>query len=144
MNAKLTYLLASFILLSTSIEAESKMVTIEDIYREMKIFETKTEERFKAIDNRFEQVDKRFEQVNKRFDDLINFLWIISGIFTTIMVFVIGFAYWDRNTTIRKAKEETIKDIETNRLPAKLLKALQELAKNNKKLAEILRQFNLL
>ena len=48
-----------------------------------------------------EQVDKRFEQMN-------NFLWIITGIFTTLTVSVIAFAWWDRRTIIREAKRQTL------------------------------------
>ena len=47
-----------------------------------------------------EQTDKRFEQVNKRFDQIMNFLWILTAIFTTLTATVIGFAYWDRRTII--------------------------------------------
>lgn len=64
------------------------------------------------IDKRFDQIDKRFEQIDKRFGDMFNFLWILTGIFTTLTVSVIGFAYWDRRTMISKAKEETIEEIE--------------------------------
>ena len=59
------------------------------------------------VDKRFEQVDKRIselrEDVNKRFEEMINFLWMLVGIFTTLTAVVIGFAYWDRRTIIRKA-----------------------------------------
>ena len=113
------------------------------------------DKRFEQVDKRFEQVDKRFEelrddmnkrfeQVDKRFDQMFTFLWILTGIFTTLTVSVIGFAYWDRRTMIRKAKEETMEEIERHGLSANLLKVLRELAKEDSKLAGILRQFNLL
>ncbi|MBI3583865.1 MAG: hypothetical protein HY096_07945 [Nitrospinae bacterium] len=54
------------------------------------------------------EIDKRFEQVDKRFEQMFNFLWIITGIFTAIMVGNIGFAYWDRRTIIKKAKDELL------------------------------------
>ena len=50
------------------------------------------------IDKRFEQIDKRFEQVDKRFEDMFNFLYILAGIFTSLVAVVIGFGYWDRRT----------------------------------------------
>jgi len=43
-----------------------------------------------------EQVDKRFEQVDKRFEQMMNFLWMLVAIFTTLTGVVIGFAYWDK------------------------------------------------
>ena len=58
------------------------------------------------MDERFEQVDKRFEQVNNRFDDMSNFFYILTGIFTTIMVANIGFAFWDRRTVIRRRERK--------------------------------------
>ncbi|WP_210534629.1 hypothetical protein [Thermosulfurimonas marina] len=59
-----------------------------------------------------EQVDKRFEQVNQQFEQLFTFLWIITGIFTALVVAVIGFAYWDRRTIIRRAREEAVEEVE--------------------------------
>jgi len=56
------------------------------------------DKRFDQIDKRFEQVDKRFEQVDKRFGDMFNFLYILAGIFTSLVAVVIGFGYWDRRT----------------------------------------------
>ncbi len=56
------------------------------------------DKRFEQIDKRFEQIDKRFEQVNNRFNDMFNFLWILTGIFTTLTASVIAFAWWDRKT----------------------------------------------
>ena len=55
------------------------------------------------VDKRFEQVDKRFEQVNRELDRLVN---IIVGVFAgqiALVGAVIGFAWWDRRTVIRKA-----------------------------------------
>ncbi len=57
-------------------------------------------------------MDKRFEDVNKRFDEIINFLWILTAIFTTLTATVIGFAYWDRRTIIKKSRDEAIEAIE--------------------------------
>ncbi len=89
-------------------------------------------------------VDKRFEQVDKRFGDIITFMSIITGIFTAIMVANIGFAYWDRKTIIRKAKIESIEEIEKSGKLKDIIYALRELAKKNPEVAEILQKFRLL
>lgn len=143
--------LCYFILFHAQLKADDASITNEEIYRELKIFEAKTDERFKAIDQRFEQIDKRFEQIDKRFEDvnsrfgdMFTLLWIITGIFTTLTSVVIAFAYWDRRTIIKKAKEETIEEIERVGLSARLLSALRELSKEDRKLADILKRFNLL
>ena len=60
----------------------------------------------KRFEQRFEQVDKRFEQIDKRFDQMTSFFYILAGIFTSLVVAVIGFGYWDRRTIIREARRE--------------------------------------
>jgi len=96
------------------------------------------------VDKRFEQVDKRFEQVDKRFEEIITFMGILAAVFTAMMVGTIGFAYWDRQTMIKKAKEDTIYEIEKEGRLRNLIMALRELAKTDSKIADTLRQFNLL
>ena len=130
------------------IELRVKMTEIDKRFEQVdKRFE-QVDKRFEELredmNKRFEQVDKRFEQVDKRFEQMFNFLWIITGIFTAIMVGNIGFAYWDRRTIIKKAKDETIGEIEKEGRVRDLINALREVAKNNQEIAKILRQFNLL
>jgi len=93
------------------------------------------------IDKQFEQ---RFEQVDKRFDQLTQFLYILAGIFTSLVVAVIGFAYWDRRTIIREARREAIEFIEKEGMLRRVLDALKEFSREDKRLAEALRRFNLL
>ena len=118
-------------------EDRDRLIRLEAKFEEI-------DKRFEQIDKRFGQIDKRFEQVNKRIDDLITFLWIITGIFTAIMVANIGFAYWDRRTIIRKAKEETIAEIEREGRLKDLINALRELAKTDSALEKVLKQFHLM
>ena len=137
------------------LEIEKRQAVLEAQFRE---FKESVDKRFEEVNKRFEEVDKRFEQVDKRFgelrgdmnarfDQLYTFLWIITAIFTALVVAVIGFAYWDRRTIIRKAREETIEEVErlyeVSRL-RELLKALRELAREDRRLAEVLRNFGLL
>jgi len=125
-------------------EDRDRLIRLEAKFEEIdKRFE-QIDKRFEQIDKRFEQIDKRFEQVNKRIDELITFLWIITGIFTAIMVANIGFAYWDRRTIIRKAKEETIAEIEREGRLKDLINALRELAKTDSALEKVLKQFHLM
>ena len=106
------------------------------------------DKRFEQVDKRFEQVDKRFEELredmNKRFEQILTFLWIISGIFTALVVALIGFLFWDRRTLIEKAEERVIKKIEKEGRLIDLIGALRELAKSNPEIAKVLKQFNLL
>ena len=50
------------------------------------------------------KIDKRFEQVDKRFEQMMDFLKILSAIFTSLVIAVIGFAYWDRRTIIKNVQ----------------------------------------
>ncbi len=119
-----------------------------EIKREMDLrFEAlhrEIDKRFEQVDKRFEQVDKRFEQINKQFEQMLTFLWILAGIFTTLTAVVIGFAYWDRRTIIRQARDEAIERIEKEGRLQDFIRALRAFARKNSEFAEILRQFNLL
>jgi hypothetical protein len=87
---------------------------------------------------RFSAVDKQFEgfrlEMNARFDQLFSFLWAIIGIFTTMMVSVFGFAFWDRKLSLAPMKRENLKT----------LNALREYAEHQPKLREILKNAGLL
>ena len=100
------------------------------------------------IDKRFEQVDKRLSELrqdmNERFDQMTDFLYILAGIFTSLVAVVIGFAYWDRRTIIREARREAIEFIEKEGILRRVLDALRELSREDNRLADALRRFNLL
>jgi len=68
---------------------------------------------------------------------------MIVGIFTTLTASVIGFAYWDRKTIIKKAREETIETLEREGKLKKLIDALREKAKTDKELEAILKKYGL-
>jgi len=133
------FLIISFTFLSASVLLAQDGFTQKD--REL-LIELKV--KMGEIDKRFEQIDKRFEQIDKRFEQMMDFLKILSAIFTSLVIAVIGFAYWDRRTIIKKAKEETIAEIEKEGRLRDLIMALRELAQRHPELAELLKQFHLL
>ncbi len=113
------------------------------------------DKRFEQIDKRFEQIDKRFEQMDKRFSELredmnnrfeqmMAFLWILAAIFTTLTGVVIGFAYWDRRTIIKKARDEAIETIEKEGRLRDLINALRMLAQEDRRVANVLKSFRLM
>jgi len=139
--------IVTFLILSVAITGSSyaKEVAFTQEDRERLIRLEVTVKEFKeSVDKRFEQIDKRFEEIDRRLDQMTTFLWIITGIFTSITIANIGFAYWDRRTIIRRAKEEAIAEIEREGRVRDLILALRELARTDEKVAKILRQFNLL
>ena len=100
--------------------------------------------RFEDMNKRFEDINKRFEDMNRRFDQMMNFLWILTAIFTTLTATVIGFAYWDRRTIIRRARDEAIEIIEKEGRLRDFIRALRELAKREPQVRSVLEQYNLL
>lgn len=120
-------------------------------------------ERFKQVDNRFEQVDKRFgelrsdmnnrfEQVDKRFEQMMDFLYILTSIFVSLIAVVIGFAYWDRRTILYKVREEVREITKDDRKLIKEIRlrldqlqgALQKMATISPEFKDILTQMRLL
>ena len=73
-------------------------------------------------------------EMSARFDQLFNFLWAIIGIFTTMMVSVFGFAFWDRKLSLAPIKREN----------ARTLEVLREYAEHQPKLREILKNAGLM
>ena len=145
----------SFAFGMTPAEEKKLFQDIAEIKATLKVFMEQTDKRFRElredmnkrfelIDKRFEQMDKRFEDMNRRFDQMMNFLWILTAIFTTLTATVIGFAYWDRRTIIRRARDEAIEIIEKEGRLRDFIKALRELAKREPQVRSVLEQFNLL
>ena len=116
------------LLLPIIVKAEVKEIpfTLDDRDRIIR-----TEQKIEAVKT---EMTARFEGVDKRFDQLFNFLWAIIGIFTTMMVSVFGFAFWDRKLSLAPLKRED----------EKLKSVLMEYSRSQPKLAEILRNAGML
>jgi hypothetical protein len=94
------------------------------------------------------ELSVRVDEMDKRFDQLISFLWMIVGIFTTIAAVTISLTIWDRTTSIRPftSKISTVEQniSENSALLQRLLESLRNLARDDPKVARVLRQFHLL
>ena len=154
MKKILSYILLFYFLITVPCFGEKTGFTQEDRERlvrleaTLKVFMQQVDKRFEQVDKRFtelrEDMNKRFEQVDKRFEQMMNFLWMLVGIFTTLTGVVIGFAYWDRRTIVRKARDEAIEAIEKEGRLSDLIMALRKLASEEKRVAVVLRSFGLL
>ena len=97
--------------------------------------DVKIDSKVNALDAKIDsKVDRLRSEMNARFDQLFNFLWAIIGIFTTMMVSVFGFAFWDRKLSLAPVKRENLKT----------LNALRDFAEHQPKLREILKNAGLL
>ncbi len=120
------------ILLPQILKAELKEIpfTIDDRDRLIR-----TEQKVEAVDAKIDmKVDGLHSEMTARFDQLFNFLWAIIGIFTTMMVSVFGFAFWDRKLSLAPLRKEN----------EKTLMVLRDYAKHQPKLLEILKNAGLL
>ena len=103
--------------------------------------------RFEDMNKRFEDINKRFEDINKRLDSMLKLMgWIIAGLFGLVAAFG-ALLIWDRKSTIKAATQEIEESLDRKFEISKfkeLLRALRELAKTDKRLEAILKQFNLL
>ena len=100
-------------------------------------------------------LNQRIDDVNRRIDDLFTLTLSLSGIMATLIAGLFGYIVWDRRTMmkpIQEKVEQLEKDFnreldlhhEHGSLPARLIKALRELARTDEKLAAVLRSFSLL
>lgn len=108
-------------------------------------------QRFIAVDQRFIAVDQRFEAIERRLDFIQQLMLVtIAGIFG-----LIGFIIWDRYSTLRpmdmrlrRLEEDLERDLELQSPEGskltRLIHALRELAREDKKVEAILRSFSLL
>jgi len=139
-------ILISLLLIPFLAKANVKEVvyTLDDrdrmIRTEQKVESIKSEmnARFESVDKQFvgirSEMNTRFEAIDKRFDQLFNFLWAIIGIFTTMMVSIFGFAFWDRKLSLAPLKKED----------QRIVAVLVDFAKTQPKLTEILKNAGLL
>jgi hypothetical protein len=88
-----------------------------------------------ALDSKIDtKMDSLHSEMDARFDQLFNFLWAIIGIFTTMMISVFGFAFWDRKLSLAPLKKQD----------QKILSVLTDYAKSQPKLLEIMKNAGLL
>jgi hypothetical protein len=130
---KIRIIIGIFIIfLPMMLKAELKEIpfTIDDRDRIIR-----TEQKVEAVDAKIDmKVDGLRSEMTARFDQLFNFLWAIIGIFTTMMVSIFGFAFWDRKLSLDPLKREN----------EKTLMVLRDYAKQQPKLYEILKNAGLL
>ena len=120
---------------------------------------TKLEAGQAALNQRISDLDQKLSQ---RIDDLtatvnnlFNLTLTLFATLVTLIAGLFGYIIWDRRTMMKPIQEKVERlERDFNReldlhndhgsLPARLIKALRELAKTDEKLAAILRTFSLL
>ncbi len=148
MKRRMVLLLSLFLLFTsqslafTPKEERQIIKDLTEIKTTLHLFMEQTNKRFEEIDKRFEMMftymnkrfedmNKRFEEINKRLEQLYTFLWIITGIFTSMLVAIIAFALWDRQTIVKRARDEALE---------RIISVLRDLAREDQRVAEALRK----
>ena len=107
--------------------------TLEDRDRIIKI-QIKMDERFESINTRFESQQRQLDDLKTQLDDLKTLFYWGFGILFSLMLFLLGFIIWDRRTAMEPVRERT----------QSLILTLREYAKEQPKLADILRSYGLM
>ncbi|GIX42292.1 MAG: hypothetical protein KatS3mg129_2025 [Leptospiraceae bacterium] len=118
--------------------------TLEDKERLIRV-----EEGLKAVNQRIDSLEKSLNQridgleisLNRRIDDLYQLMLVLIGAIIAQTIGVIGFVLWDRRTAISPVIRKT-KELEEDN--EKIHKVLKEMAKNDNKIANILKQAGIL
>ncbi|MBF0629253.1 MAG: hypothetical protein HQL91_13640 [Magnetococcales bacterium] len=102
----------------------------------------------KRIEDINQSLSKRIDDLTKRVDDLTHMIVTLFGSLLGIITAFIGFILWDRRTMMKpfeeklKANHEKLQENAT--LLDHLLLALRDLAREDQKLAAVLRNFSLM
>ena len=135
-----------FVLFAASVFSQTKEVhfTLDDRDRIIKT-EQKIESLRNEMNTRFEvmeaKFDSKFESQRRQLDDIKTLFYWGFGILITLMVFMMGYIIWDRRTALNPVREKTFS---LSNRTEKLEKALIELSKTDKRLAEVLSTFGIL
>ena len=89
-------------------EDRERMVRMEERSLQM---EKRLGELHADMNQRFEQMQVATDQ---RFEQMMLTLQIIAAVFTAFFLAMLGYAWWDRRTIIRKAREDTLETLERN------------------------------
>lgn len=126
--------------------------TQEDRDRLIRV-ETKLDAMEKRVDQRFEQMDKRFDNIQTQIAQINQYILALLG---SIFILV-GFVWWDRRTTINQVKlemkeeiksevkQEVDKKVDSYKLQKldELFSIIEEMAKNDPKIKEIMERHHL-
>ena len=102
---KITFFLLIFLPSLSMAETKEIPFTFDDRDRIIR-----TEQKVEALNVKIDtKIDGLHSEMNARFDQLFGFLWAIIGVFTTMMISIFGFAFWDRKLSLAPMKKENKK-----------------------------------
>lgn len=145
MKRKNKIILTTFLLIATSVSFNMKTLAVDVAPRitDREIIES------------LAVLKQGQSDLNRRFDGLQNTMLVPFGSIITLIIALFGYIAWDRRTAMKPFQErfehlqqDIIRDLDLQNkdgsLLTRLINALRELAKTDKKVAEILRTFSLM
>ena len=99
-----------------SLQMEKRLGELRaDMNQRFEQMQVATDQRFQELR---EDMNQRFGELrhdmNQRFEQVMLTLQIIAAVFTAFFLAMLGYAWWDRRTIIRKAREDTLETLERN------------------------------
>lgn len=120
------------------IRVEARMDALEAKMEALEVKMEALEVKMQALES---NVDVKFESQQTQIEDLKTMFFLGFGIIITLNIFILGFIMWDRRTAMKPAMDKASSADEKTR---SLIIALRDYAKENPKLAEILKVHGLL
>ncbi|PID55549.1 hypothetical protein CSB45_15450 [candidate division KSB3 bacterium] len=132
--------------------------SLTELKQQQKALNQRMTDMIHSIDKRFDAIDKRFEAMDRRFESMMEWMLTLFGVVISLIFGLLGYMIWDRRAALKPIREK-IADLEDNSrqvtrqleidnpsgaLLERLVAAFRELAKTDKKVADILRAFSLL
>ena len=117
---------------------------VAEIKGELRQMNKRFDDMTRHINERFADINKRIEELGKRIDDLKDVMLAMFAGLVVLVITVIGFAFWDRRTVVKKAVEESKAQIESEGKLRDVIRVLKELAKSDEKVANAMRKVGLL
>ena len=102
----------------------------------------------RSTDQRFDDMQRitnqRFDQMDKRLEFMQNLMIGMLAVFGSLCGVFVGLLLWDRKTFKEKAKEEALKELEEKWRISAWIEAFKAYARDEPRLAEILKGVHLL
>ena len=96
------------------------------------------------INGELRQISRAIQELSKRVDDLKDVMLAMFAGLVALVISIIGFAFWDRRTILRRAVEESRAQIEAEGRLRDVIRVLRELAKVDPKVEDAMRKVGLL
>jgi chaperonin cofactor prefoldin len=124
-----------------TLEDRDRLIRVEEGLKAVNQRIDGLDKRIDALDKRIDALDKRIDSLDKRIDGLQGLMYVVIGAVIAQTIGIVGFVLWDRRSALAPAirKNKELEEREDT-----IEKVLKEYAKQEPRLAEILKSAKLL